>query len=72
MMTYKEALEQGYENADWKWERRYISRCCDPGEQPVWTAGGTRHGEKYVLLPSWRSTQYCVRQYLKKKKEEHQ
>lgn len=71
-MNYGEALEKGYTNGDWKWERGYVSRNCDKYEQQVWTAGGTRYGEKYVLLPSWRSTQYCIRQYLIKPKTQEE
>lgn len=68
-MNYGEALAQGWYPAEQRWERGYVSRRCNPEEQQVWTAGGTMYGRKYVLLPSYRSTQYCIRQYLKKKEE---
>jgi hypothetical protein len=60
-MTYKEALEQGYTDGETKWFRGYVSRRINPDDQPVKTARG---GHKYVELPSWRSTQYSIRQYL--------
>ena len=64
-MTYKEALDRGYIQADQKYQRGYISRRIDADGQQVYTAGRARKGEKYVLLPCWNSTQYCVRQYLR-------
>lgn len=63
-MTYAEALREGYKNADTKYQRGYISRRVDPGAQVVHTASGNRKGQKYVLLPCFHSTQYCIRQYL--------
>ena len=60
-MTYKEALEQGYTDGETKWFRGYVSRRIIEDEQPVKTARGNR---KYVELPSTRSTQYSIRQYL--------
>ena len=66
-MKYKEALEKGYIEAEQAWERGYVSRLVNLEDQEVLTAGGTKKGRLYVLLPSWRSTQYCIRQYLRKK-----
>ena len=63
-MTYGEALQAGYKDGETRWQHGYVSRRCDPMKQPVLIAGGTRKGELYVLLPSWKSTTYCIRQYL--------
>lgn len=65
-MTYQDAINQGYKDADCKYERGYISRKADPKEQPIHVAGGNRKGDMYVLLPCFCSTQYCIRQYLSK------
>lgn len=65
-MTYKEAIEAGYKPADMAYQWGYVSRKVNPDEQEVQTAGGSRRGELYVLLPCWRSTRYCIRQYLTK------
>lgn len=65
-MTLKEALLSGYKKADCTYQRGYVSRKVNVDEQTVYTAGGSRKGEKYVLLPTWESSQYCIRQYLKK------
>ena len=66
-MTYGNALAAGYVNADRQWQRGYLSRKINVMEQPVVVAGGYRKGDLYVLLPTRQSTQYCIRQYLKKK-----
>jgi hypothetical protein len=63
--TYGDALAAGWVEADSKWERGYVSRKADEKRCPVQIAGGHRLGDAYVLLPSFRSTQYCVRQYLR-------
>ena len=63
-MTYKQAIFAGYRDADTKYQRGYISRKVEKNNQTVYTAGGNRRGEKYILLPCYHSTKYCVRQYL--------
>lgn len=63
-MTYLDAIKAGYKTADTKYQRGYVSRLAGPDAQPVRTAGGTRKGQLYVLLPCYCSTQYCIRQYL--------
>jgi len=65
--TLSEALAAGYVRGDMKYQRGYVSRRADIGKSPVHVAGGRRKGELYVLLPSWRSSIYCMRQYLYKK-----
>lgn len=65
-MTYEEAIKKGYTDADTKYQRGYISRKVNTMEQPVQEARGSRKGELYVLLPCFTSTQYCIRQYLRK------
>lgn len=69
-MTYREAIENGYTDADTKYQRGYVSRKANTMEQPVQTAGGSRKGQLYVLLPCFTSTQYCIRQYLQKEENE--
>ena len=65
-MTYADALAAGYKESDITWERNYVSRRCNPMEQPVKIAGGNRKGQLYVSLPAWKSSYYCYRQYLKR------
>lgn len=65
-MTYAEAKAAGYTDAEVSYQRGYVSRKCNPDEQIVREAGGSKKGRLYVLLPSWISTRYCVRQYLRK------
>lgn len=64
--TYAEALEMGYKPADYKWMPGYLSRKTDITKQPVIEARGTRKGDLYVEVPSWKSTQYHHRLYLVK------
>jgi hypothetical protein len=63
-MTYADAKEKGYKDGRTTWQRGYISRKTNIENQPVNIAGGTRKGEAYILVPSWRSTSYCHRRYL--------
>lgn len=71
-MTLKEAEEQGYKYAFMSWQRGYVSRKISPEKNAdkikVYAAGGMRKGLLYYLSPSWRSTLYCHRVYLRKKK----
>lgn len=67
--TLKEALENGYELADRKLTRGYVSVKADPNEAWIYTADGYRSGEPYVLLHNPNSTRFCIRQYLKKKEQ---
>lgn len=62
--TYAEAIAQGYKDGAQQWQRGYISRRQNSTAAPVHVAGGKRRGQLYVLLPSHKSTNYCVRQYL--------
>lgn len=62
-MTYGEALKKGYNPTRQSYERGYVSRKVNKLEQPVIT---NKWGWKYVLLPCWKSSQYCVRQYIEK------
>ena len=63
-MTYSQALQGGYRLADQQYQRGYVSRKVITDNQPVLTAGGARKGDKYVLLPAWNTSRFCVRQYL--------
>lgn len=65
-MTVKELMEMGYEKADIKYARGYVSRKQDELNAEVHEAGGSRKGEYYALLPCFTSSQYCFRQYYKK------
>lgn len=67
IMTYAEALKAGYVPAGTALQRGYISRRANPDEQEVHVAGGTRHGQLYVLLNNPRSNRYCTRQYLRRR-----
>ena len=69
-MTYKQALLSGYTHGDRRCANGYRSRRCDPDEQPVMYAKGTRRGQPYVELPLWSSNRYHIRQYLIPPKEE--
>lgn len=63
-MNYLEARNKGYKLGDTAYQRGYVSRKAYIDDLPVHKAGGRRKGQLYVLLPSYRSTQYCIRQYL--------
>lgn len=65
-MTMREAFDAGYVRGDLRLQLGYVSRKVNGYDQEVQTAGGYRHGELYVLLPNFRSTRYCYRQYLVK------
>lgn len=59
--TYAEALAAGYTRGRITMERGYISRKSNPDNHVVKISGT---GELYVSLANWRSTRYCLRQYL--------
>ena len=61
--TYADAVTAGYRNHRQSWQRGYVSRRTNLDAQPI---KYDRYGNPYVLLPSWQSTRYCVRQYLQK------
>lgn len=65
-MTYAEARQQGYKGVDTAWQRGYVSRKVNTDNLPVQQAGGNRKGQLYVLVPSFKSSSYCIRQYLAK------
>ena len=65
--TLSDALALGYKLADQQYQRGYVSRKIDLwGGSPVHVAGGSRRGELYILRPAWSTSQYCIRQYLRK------
>lgn len=68
-MTYREALDKGYTDAEYSIRRGYVSRKVDIHNQPVKEAGGMKKGRLYVDLPSFTSTRYHIRQYLNKPSE---
>lgn len=63
-MTFQQALDMGYTIGDVRFQKGYVSRKCNVGNQPVLIAKGNRKGEKYVLIPNFKSTRYCFRYYL--------
>lgn len=66
-MTYKEAIANGWKDADDAYTLGYVSRvnfCADEAE--CHEAGGTRKGYLYILEPCRHSTRFCWRHYLKK------
>lgn len=65
-MTYADAIAAGYRDADRRYQRGYLSRKTDPNAAPVQVAGGHRKGDLYVLRPCYHSTNYCIRQYLRR------
>ncbi len=66
-MTYKEALENGYKDAGFTYQRGYISRRkFDLATAECHEAGGRRKGQLYVLCPCYNSSKYCLRMYLAK------
>ena len=69
IMTLNEMIDNGYELADMQKTMGYVSRKCDIGTQEVYMAGGSRKGEYYILEPSYSSSRYCYRHYLRKRKE---
>ena len=48
-----------------RYQRGYVSRRANRLDQRVYVAGGTRRGELYYLAPTYASTQYCVRVYIR-------
>ena len=62
-------ISNGFRRArivDVKPDRRYVKRhTASYLEQELLVAGGHRKGQHYVLMPSWESTAYCCRYYLK-------
>ena len=57
----------GYELADCSLARGYVSRKAKAFE--VKEAQGRRKGQLYIELPHPKSTQYHIRQYLRRKEE---
>lgn len=64
-LTLAEALAAGWTLHDSAWSRGYVSRRVDMLKQPLHRAGGTRAGLWYVKVPTTKSTNYYIRQYLK-------
>ena len=61
VLSYKEALEEGYTNAEQKFEQGYMSRKTNPLDHVVQISA---RGRFYVSLANPKSTRYCIRQYL--------
>lgn len=67
-MTYKEALEAGYKVYTIRWTAGYVSRKADTDTLPVEYA--PRKKMLYVDMPSWQSSRFCQRVYLKKEEQD--
>lgn len=65
-MTAAEALNQGYEFKELRFQHGYISRKMTLEDAEVLEAGGRRKGQLYFLWPNFKSTRYCYRVYLEK------
>ena len=63
--TAAEAEQMGWEAYDHTLTRGYVSRKSGPEDWEVEEAGGKRYGELYYETPSWSSTQYCGRTYIR-------
>jgi len=63
-MTVAELMLKGYKVADVKYQRGYMSRKnFDFGNSAILSAGGSRKGQFYALIPCMESTRYCKRVY---------
>lgn len=59
--TYAEATANGWADGRQAFQRGYVSRKSKKMDADVHVS---KSGELYVLLPSYTSTRYCIRQYL--------
>ena len=60
--TVKDLENAGWEEYRDAWTRGYLSRKTKIEDQPVKVSG---RGEVYYVSPSWRSTTYSVRVYMR-------
>ena len=67
MTTLNDYLDAGYFLADMEYQKGYVSRRVDIGNQPVLVAKGRRAGELYILEPCYHTSRYCFRHYLVKR-----
>jgi len=65
-MKLSEAMAAGYKRGDRKAQRGQVEAPEDVMNLEVHTAGGSRRGELYILLPMENSFLYCWRQYLRR------
>lgn len=65
-MTAAEALNQGYELKELRFQHGYVSRKTTLKDAEVLVAKGRRKGQLYFLWPNFKSTRYCYRAYLEK------
>ena len=67
--TVKDLENAGWEEYRDAWTMGYVSRKTKIEDQPVKVSG---RGEVYYVRPSWRSTTYSVRVYMRpQKKTQH-
>ena len=67
MYSLKDAIKYGYKPYELRTQKGYCTRKeRDTDEIEVHFAEGNRKGEPYYLQPSFRSTRYCFRIYLRK------
>lgn len=65
MLVKSDLMSLGYYVDDTKWAQGYISRNVDSALTRVKVGSGRRKGQLYVDVPSWESTQYHIREYLR-------
>lgn len=59
---YQDAIDNaGWTNGRQSYQRGYVSRKVSPNKAKLQQ---NKKGEWYVLLASYKSTQFCIRQYL--------
>lgn len=71
-MTWGKAKSAGwrFRPGDLTLQKGYVSRKREVTDStPVYKAGGSRKGELFILMPNWKSTTFCFRQYLEKAKD---
>lgn len=67
MYSLKDAIEEGYKRSDIRTQKGYCTRKKRKLEEiEVFFASGNRKGQPYYFFPSFTSTRYCYRVYLKK------
>ena len=67
--TAAEATAMGWEPYVERWCRGYVSRKSGPEDWEVVEAGGHRAGQLFYMNPSWESTMYCYRTYIRPGKQ---
>ena len=61
-LTVADLKAAGWEEYRTAWTRGYVSRRSEAGTRPVMLSG---RGEVYYLSPSWQSSMFCHRVYMR-------